>query len=343
MARLLVANLPPVDPARFARLARGLLQRPAGEPALLLAPLTGAAVLLGRHQRRASALREEAVARAGLPVIRRAGGGRALLAGEGVLGVVAAAPPGAALFPGPFAVDKVTNRYVRGLLAGLRAAGARGAAWFGRDFVSSASRRVALLAQEGTAEGGTGLEAWVAVSRDLALPEGLSAYPAHGDPRAAGPPPDTVSAQAGRALDPAEVAAAVAAGYAAAAGLEAAPFEGPLPEAPDLPTGEDEAGFTASGVADVPCGFVEALVRAGGGAVLEARLRGDLTAPAFAWEALERSLAGCPLRYPELGRRVDEAFRRPGAFVHGLADLAVLAEAVLAAAGDGPGGAPAGG
>jgi hypothetical protein len=337
MARLLVASLPPTEPARFARLARGLLERPAGEPALLLAPLTGAAVLLGRHQRRASALREEALARAGLAVVRRAGGGRALLAGDGVLGVVAAAPPGVALFPGPFAVDKVTNRYVRGLLAGLRAAGARGAAWFGRDFVSSASRRVARVAQEGTAAGGTGLEAWVAVSRDLELPDGLCAYPVHGDPRAGGPPPDTVSAQAGRSLDPAEVAAAVAAGYAAAGGLEAAPFEGPLPEAPDLPAAEDEAGLSWSGVADVPCGFIEALVRTGDGAVLEARLRGDVVAPAFAWEALERSLAGCPLGRAALGRRVDDALRQPGACVHGLDGPAVLVEAVLAAAQAAPG------
>jgi lipoate-protein ligase A len=331
MPRLLVARLDPGPPERCLRTARALLSRDGGEPVLLLAPLAGEAVLLGRHQRAASALRLFAARERGLPVARRLGGGRALLAGEGALLVLAAAPPGASLFPGPFAVDKVLNRYVRGLLAGLRASGARAAAWFGRDVVSSDGRRVAVVSQEGTAAGGTALEALVAVSRDLALPEDLGGYPAHGDPRAAGPPPATLSALAGRAVAAGEVAEAVARGYAGASGLEAVAWEGALPEAPPLAGEEDEAGLAPSGLAEIPIGFAEALVRRAGERVLEARLRGDFMAPAFAREALERSLAGCPLAFEEVGRRVDAAFRAPGAFVHGLRDLRVLAEAVLAA------------
>jgi lipoate-protein ligase A len=330
MARLLVARLDPGPPERYLRAASALLLRAGGEPVLLLAPLAGEAILLGRHQRAASALRPSALGHVGLA--RRLGGGRALLAGEGALAVLAAAPPGASLFPGPFAVDKVLNRYVRGLLAGLRASGARAAAWLGRDFVSSDSRRVAVVSQEGTAAGGTALEALVAVSRDLALPEGLGGYPPHGDPRAAGPPPATLSALAGRPVGAPEVAEALVRGFAAAAGLEPAPWDGPLPEGPILPGEEPESGLSASGLAEISIGFAEALVRRGPGRMAQARLRGDFIAPAFAVESLEGSLEGCPVDFAEVGRRVDAAFRGPGAFLHGVRDLRVLAEAVLAAA-----------
>ncbi len=331
MARLLVARLDPGPPERALCAGRALLEREGGEPALLLAPLDGEAILLGRHQRAASALRLGRAGDLGLPVARRLGGGRALLAGEGALLVLAAAPPGTSLFPGPFGADKVLNRYIRGLLAGLRASGARAAAWFGRDAVSSDGRRVAVVSQEGTAAGGTALEALVAVSRDLALPAELAGYPAHADPRASGPPPSTLSALAGRPVAMDEVAEAVARGYVGAAGLEPVPWAGKLPEAPPLPGEEDEAGLASSGLAEIPIGFAEALLRASAGRVLEARLRGDFMAPAFARESLERGLAGCPLSFQEVGRRVDAAFRAPGAFAHGLTELKILAEAVLAA------------
>src|SRR5512143_3306381 len=120
MARLLVARLDHCPPERFASAARGLLGRGGAEPVLLLATLAGETVLLGRHQRASSALRLDAVRGRGLPLARRPGGGRALLAAGGALALFAAVPAGAALFPGPFGVDKVMNRYVRGLLAGLR-------------------------------------------------------------------------------------------------------------------------------------------------------------------------------------------------------------------------------
>ncbi|MBK9519130.1 MAG: hypothetical protein IPO09_17630 [Anaeromyxobacter sp.] len=361
MARLLHARLEPCPAERFTRSALALLDREGVDPVLLTAPLTGQAVLLGRHQRAASAIRLEAARAAGLPLVRRVGGGRALLVGEGALGVFLAVPPGAALVPGPFGADKVLNRYVRGLLAGLRAGGARSAAWFGRDFVSSGTRRVAVVSQETTAGGATALEALVAVRRDLALPPGLRGYPEHADPRVEGPPPATLAAL--RAEAPARPAAAPQAGvpaaegqpgaaatppspladavamadvlaraYAAATGRDLEPFDAPLPEAPPLPALEDEAGLSRSGVAEIAAGFVEVLLRHDGARVQEVRLRGDLMAPAATLAALERALVGCPLERTALGRRVDAAFAGPGAFVHGLTDLGLLPEAILAAA-----------
>jgi len=329
--RLLVARLEPGTALRAQRVARALLERGEGEAVLLLAPLSAPALLLGRHQRAASAIRLPGARSGSLPLVRRAGGGRALLVGPGALAVLAAAPPGASLHPGPFGADKVMNRYVRGLLGGLRSAGARAAAWLGRDFVSSDSRRVAVVSQEGSARGATALEAVVALSADLALPPELDGSPAHGDPRAAGPPPGTLSALAGRAVSAEEVAAALEAGFAAASGLEPAPWPGAIPEAAPLPAEEEEEGLARSGPVEIAIGFAEALARSRDGRFEEARLRGDFIAPAFAVEALERSLAGCRAELAEVGPRVDAAFRAPGAFLHGVRELRSLAEALLRA------------
>jgi hypothetical protein len=345
--RLLLARVAGCDLGRFARLERALLASapPGGEgeppaPVLLLAELEGDGVLLGGHQRARSAIHLASARAAGLAVARRAGGGPAVAAGGGTLGVLLWAPPGSGALPPGTPVDRAPNRLVRGLLAGLRAAGARDAAFFGRDFVSSQGRRVAAVSQEGTEEGGVALEALVAASRPLALPPGLARYPAHADPRAGGPPDGTVEALAAAARDAAAVADAVARGWAEALGAELEPAPPGWAEAAAAgpgaaetpPVEEDETGLSESGLAEVPIGFVEALVRVEGNRLREARLRGDFQAPAHARARLERSLAGAPPTFAEVGRRVDEAFGRPGAFLRGLDARRTLADAVLAAA-----------
>jgi hypothetical protein len=296
--------------------------------------LAGDGLPPGRPRRARAALRLDGVRSSGLPLVRRAGGGRTLGAGGGTLGVFLSVPPGVALLP-PVGPDRWMNRAVRGLLAGLRHAGAKDAAYFGRDFVSSQGLRIAAVGQEGTADGGAALEALVAVERTLAVPEALVRYPAHRDPRAGGPAPGSVAAIAGGPRDAAEVGDAVARGWGEALACDLLDLDPPaaaaLPEAPAPPAEEDEAGLAESGLAEVPVGFVEALVRQDGGRISLARLRGDFLAPAFVVEALERSLAGSPATFAEVGRRVDEALALPGAFVSGLDARRILADAVLEA------------
>jgi hypothetical protein len=350
MARLLVVRVPECTVGRFSRLEQGLLAgggdrdpaaAPGGQlapgardPVLLLASLAGDGLFLGRHQRARSALHLAQARGGGLDLSRRAGGGRAVAAGGGTLGLFLWVPPGAALLPAGTGVDKVVNRLVRGLLAGLRAEGARDAAYFGRDFVSSQGRRVAAVSQEGTEGGGVAFEAVVAVGRSLALPPGLGRYPPHADPRAEGPPPATVAEIAGAPRGAAAVGEAIARGYAEGLGCELVdPGPQGLGEPGDaLPVEEDETGLSESGLAEVPIGFVEALVRLEGNRLVEARLRGDFQAPSFAVAGLERSLAGAAPTFAAVGRRVDEAFDRPGAFLRGLDARRTLADAVLAAA-----------
>lgn len=150
---LQVALLPRCDPARFVRVEGGLLARGRPLPVLVIADFAAPALLLGRHQRAASVV-DLAVARArSVAPLRRAGGGRALVAGDGIVGLFLHTPPGAPLAAAPFPPDRTTNRYVRGLLAALRRLGARQAAWFGREFVSAGGRQLARVSQEGTPDG----------------------------------------------------------------------------------------------------------------------------------------------------------------------------------------------
>lgn len=326
-------------PDRFARLEAGLLAAVAqagARPALLVAELVGQAVLLGRHQRASSALSLEAVREAGLPVHRRLGGGRAVLAGTGMLGVALALPRAGALAPLPVGPEKVINRYVRGLLAGLTlVSGTTPVHYFGRDFLSSAGAQVGLVSQDGMEEGAALLEALIPVERPLVLPPELNGYPQHGDSRASGPEPVTLADRWNERRGLEGIVERIAVGYERVYGctverrdlpptLEAAP--------PEPPVLEEEEGWGESGVADVPIGFVEAQVRLDGSRLAGVRLRGDFIAPAFAIRALESSLVGTPLSFEAIGRKVDAVFRLPGATVLGVRSLRIFAEAVLAAA-----------
>ncbi|AKU91003.1 hypothetical protein [Vulgatibacter incomptus] len=323
-------------PERFARLGQGLLRQVESDPRprLLIAGLRGEAVLLGRHQRAASAL-----ARAGLEersVARRSGGGRAIRAGDGTIGVLLALPRMGALLQDPATADKLINRYVRGLNVGLTLAGAgSGAHYFGRDFVSAEGRQIAVVSQDGLASGAVLFEAVVAVSRPLALPDGLDGYPEHGDPKAGGPPHGTLAELWKSPHDLEALAESIATGYGRSLGCETALVqEGGLREEPVVPdVAEDEAGFADSGVADIPIGFAEALVRRDGDRIAEVRLRGDFIAPAFVLRGLERALEGTSLEYDAIGRVVDGAFREPHAAILGVRGLRILPDAILAAAG----------
>jgi hypothetical protein len=286
------------------------------------------AIFLGRHQRASSSVDLDAAEAGRLPVLRRTGGGRALLVGPGAVGLLVYTPPGQQLAPTPFPPDRTTNRYVRGLLAALRRLGAGHAAWFGRDFVSNDGKRVATVAQEGTARGALLLEALIAVESDLALPGGLAVARAHSDPRAYGPPPVSLEALSGRAAGLDEVAATLAMCFEQLGKREPLLLEADLPEAEHPPAREDEVGLAQGGVQEIPIGFLEALTGLAAGRLVGPRIRGDFIAPAETLRGLEASLDGSLLDLASIGQRVDEAFHGPGAFLQGVTKLGDVARAV---------------
>ncbi len=328
MRPLHLAVLPACDPERFARLGAGLLSRGHEVPVVAVAGFASPAVLLGRHQRAPSSVNLAAAKVNRIPVLRRTGGGRALLVGPGATGLLVYTPPGQQLAPTPFPPDRTTNRYVRGLLAALRRLGAGHAAWFGRDFVSNDGKRVATVAQEGTAEGSLLLEALVAVERDLALPGGLAVARAHADPRAGGPPPVSLAEISGRAAALDEVAATLAESFGQLGKREPLLLQAGLPEAELPPAQEDEEGLSESGPLEIPIGFLEALTAVAAGRLVGPRIRGDFIAPAAVLRSLETALDGAPLDQADIGRRVDEAFHGPGAFLQGVTELRDIVRAV---------------
>ncbi len=324
---------------RFARIGAGLLRHVEEDriPRLVIARLEGDGILLGRHQRAASALGLPKVREAGLSVVRRLGGGRAVRAGEGRIGVYLALPRIGTFLPAPASADKLINRYIRGLNVGLTFAGAgKGAHYFGRDFVSAESRQIAVVSQDGLPSGAAVFEAVVAVGRRLGLEPELRGYPEHGDPRADGPPHACLSDLWKSPHDFDAIAAAIAEGYQRSYGCELvdAGDGASLEEADFSPAAvEEEMGLEESGVADIPIGFAEALVREAGDRIAEARLRGDFIAPAFAIRSIEEAMVGEPFVFEVLGKLIDESFRQPGAAVLGITRMRVLPDAILAAAG----------
>jgi hypothetical protein len=329
MPLLHLAVLPRCDPASFLRAEAGLLASGADGPVLVVAGFSSAAVLLGRHQRARSTV-DPAAVRA-LPLLRRAGGGRSLVVDAGKVGVFLYTPPGEVLVAPPFPADRISNRYVRGLLSALRSLGAERAAYFGRDFVSADRRQLAIVSQEATSAGALAFEAFVAVEGSLAPPQEMARRPPHSDARAGGPPPASLAEFSGSPVPLAVMANALGGGWATLSGRRLTPFTGTLPEGELPPAEEDEVGLASSGPVEIPIGFLEALSGFASGALVGPRLRGDFIAPAETVRALEASLEGAPLDEVEIGRRVDAAFHGSGAFLHGVRELGTVSMAVVAA------------
>lgn len=327
------------SPERFSRIGAGLLQQVEEDRVarLVVARLEGEALLLGRHQRASSALELPEVERHRLLVVRSSCGGRTVHLRQGSLGLLLALPSPGSLLLGPIGADKVLNRYVRGLNVALSRLGAgSGAHYFGRDFISAESQQLGVVSQDGTASGATLFQAIVATSSPLAVDPSLLGYPEHGDPRAFGPPWTTLDALAGAPREFAAMVEAIVEGYGGALELsfQRGPGSAPLPEADVAPAVfEDEEGFEDSGVADIPIGFAEALVKAPFEPVTEVRLRGDFIVPAFVVREMERRLVGKPLEFQALGTEVDECFRLPFAALHGIRSKRIFPDAVLAASG----------
>lgn len=330
MGVLQVARIPRCDPVRFTRIEAGLLACGWPRPLLVLAGLGEPALLVGRHQRARSAVDVDRARARGLVVARRAGGGRSVVVGDGVLAAFLYVPPSDPLAPAP-GPDRILARMLRGLLAGLRASGARGAAFHGRDLLAADGRQLGVVSQEGSAAGAVAVEALVSVARPMPVPDPFCRYPVARDPRAGGPRPVTLEELRGAPVELDALAATIEAGYAAAHDRELARAEGVLPERALPPVEEDEEGLRAGGLLDAPLGFVEALAAPAPGVLTGVRIRGDLIAPAFALAALEADLEAAPVDRGEIGRRVDAAFRRPGAFLAGASE-AVVADAIAAAA-----------
>jgi hypothetical protein len=317
--------------------AQALFDRVGAErPALLYgAELSGAAVALGAYQHAPHALHAHALA---LPALRRASGGAAVWASEGVLyfalglenaSVLMACPPG-----------KVMNRNVRGFLAGVRSLGVP-AHYFGRDFVSVANQPGAYMGWSEDAAGRVLLEFFVALDAPFALPDGLSAYPPSAEPPLRGKAPITLRAAGVAARAAADVLAAIAGGYARAFALELAPEP---PSADELAAAaalraelrvapDDDLGLRWSDPHEEAIGFVSAGARLDARGCFEALcVGGDFYQRATCPALLQERLLGTSPGADGIGAALDAVYASAPGALEGVRRLTTLRDALLQAA-----------
>jgi len=162
-----IVTLQGIEPWHLLGLEAHLLEAVATKetrPILLIHTMAGRMLSLGRYH-----LYDGPVERGGLSAWRRFTGGRVVGAGEGWLGLALILPSRDALLPDhdiKLKPDQVMNRYVRGLLAGLRDLGLE-CFYPGRDAVTFERREIAMCTFETTASGALLFEAVLAVNRGM--------------------------------------------------------------------------------------------------------------------------------------------------------------------------------
>jgi len=133
-------------------------------PVLLIYTIPGRILSLGRYH-----LYDGVPERADLSAYRRFTGGRVVGAGEGWFGLALILPSREALLPDrdiKLKPDQVMNRYVRGVLAGLRDLGLD-CFYPGRDAVTTERREIAMCTFETDASGAMLFECVLAVNRGM--------------------------------------------------------------------------------------------------------------------------------------------------------------------------------
>lgn len=305
--------------------------------ALYAAELTGACTVLGAHQHASHALRAGRGPESG-ELVRRATGGAALWAGDGVLYASLALQDANALVMCP--PGKLLNRYVRGALTGLRSLG-YSAHYFGRDFLSLDALPVAYVAWAERHSGLVQLELFVAHRRPFPLPEGLDAYPPRSEPAFRGRAPTTLAeAKPDATPSAAEVLEAIAGGYTRAFGAERRPLDLDLKQLeraahlePVVRAVEERPGLTWSHPHEEAIGFVSAgLALDAQGSIGAARIAGDFFMHADCNADLEEALVGKPPTDDVFASAIDAVLAHRVGLIEGVRSLRTLHAAFIDAA-----------
>lgn len=294
----------------IAAVSCGALDRALALPAeLWVAIARDEAVLVGAFQRGAGMPAEWALS-------RRGSGGPEVRVGPGTVHVaLALAHPGALVSCDE---TRIVNRLVRPLLRALTRTGSL-AHYFGRDWVSVAHRPAAWVgfAHDATTRR-TLFEAFVAVRTPFAATDRASFL---------GKAPGTLESIAGRAVDPARVAAAIVEGYARDAEVVAVDAPPAQAAGGEALAGADDARTDPPWAAtcETPIGTLGAGLDARGAF----RIGGDLLVSRDALARLEARVA--TVADDDVGRVVDETLAAPGVAVEGVPSLGAVRDVVLAA------------
>jgi lipoate-protein ligase A len=337
--------LPSIAPLEIVALELHLLEHRAA-PTLLVYASPGRIVSLGRYH-----LYLGDPARGAIGAARRLTGGRALGAGDGWLSLALIAPRVGALLPDRDAAlkpDQVMNRYVRGMLAALRALGAD-CFYPGRDAITFDRRELGACSFEVAPSGAMLFEATLALSRsmeelvhdiDRLDPEGGVNCPMYSPENAT-----RLARALGRDIGFTEVARAILAGYGEMAGsireraLQPEEHESAtrrvaaLSAARWLRSVADPQSFNRSNRIAAQLGAVEAQLEVADNFTIERLvLSGDFIANSAGVAQLEHELAGATLDLPSVTRAVMNTYGDGRNFILGLGALDNLIRLIAEAA-----------
>jgi lipoate-protein ligase A len=308
-------------------------------PILLIYTLSGQIISLGRYH-----LYDGPLGRADLSAHRRFTGGRVVGSGHGWLNLALMLPSREALLPAhdpKLKPDQVMNRYVRGLLAGLRELGLDGF-YPGRDAVTLERREIAMCTFETDASGAMLFEAALAINRGMEeVVHELERFDPDGQLPCAMYGPD-VATKLVRELDRditfMEVAGAIARGYSNLLGggdrreltaLENAHAERRAAALEQrgwlqLATGDNLTSRLASQL-----GSIEARAKnSADGAVESIGLFGDLIANSAGIAALQSEIVGRHLDLASVSTAVMKTFGHGDNFILGIGELANLVKLI---------------
>jgi len=274
---------------------------------------------------------------------RRLSGGRVMSAGEGFVALALVLPHRSALVSAdPFALApaQVINRYVRGILEGLKSLGVN-AFYPGRDAITVDRRIIGLVSFEVDGQGALLLEAILGGSRDFScLPALLDAADPDGAVGAALlTPADTtcLARELGRAVGLDEVAAAIRLGYEARLGVrfENRSIDGRGVTADPRWTTSRRRGpeLDRRATTHGQLGVLEAHVACASGRLGGVLLAGDFIANSPAIAELEARLTGCAATPAAIDAVVRDVFAPAANFILGIGLLSALTDTVVRGAG----------
>ncbi|MBI3304484.1 MAG: lipoate--protein ligase family protein [Deltaproteobacteria bacterium] len=318
--------------------------RETGTSVLRVYSFLGDVVLLGRYHELG-----ELPDTGQVTVARRLSGGRGVPAGQGFVQFSLILPHRSAFFsddPYNLAPFQVLNRYVRGVLQGLKAGGID-VFYPGRDLLTVRQQPLGWISFTIEDTGALLCEGGLAVSRDFSL---LPYLLDRADPQGTIPcqffTPEQVTSierMTGRTVTLAQVAGMLRHGFAQQPTLEFADQDlssveqetiaalaerqssgewlQSRPLRPDLPFHATTA--TQLGVLQVRFSLTPAMMLA------DVQFSGDLIANLTAITVLEQGLRGCPLERDALWRVVDQTFLQPQHYLLGIGPLEMIPDTLL--------------
>ena len=313
-------------------------------PALVVYESPGRAVSIGRYHLYSGPAERDSVG-----VMRRLTGGRVVGAGDGWLGLALILPTRTALLKEDAArlkPDQIMNRYVRGLLSGLRTLGIE-CFYPGRDAITFEQREIAMCTFETNASGAMLFEAALARSRGM---ENVVRDLEQLDPDGAlscrlyeAASSTTVARELGRDVSFGEIAGAIVTGYRSFFGeirqrqlseieVSEAKNRAKLAALQWHNLHNLDASVTLKNRIASQLGAIEAAIALNGDRTIEAaRLSGDFIANSPAVAQLENELRGQPLDLATVSRAVTKIFSRDENFFLGAGDLTNLVRLIAGA------------